>query len=117
MKEPDIEIICPKCSKKAFYYASGWTNEYISKPKNEGIIKCVNCGLIKNHSFSNTDYYYKIDVENRTLYARNRNNLMRIRRYFDKNLKRSTDPELDFPKEFYKKRMLIVKLIDKKLSL
>ncbi|KOY86542.1 hypothetical protein AD998_10650 [bacterium 336/3] len=111
MEETHIDVICPKCSKKAAYYAER-AGTYIQYPKKEGIIKCSYCGLNKNHVFSNKDYFYKINIGKRFLFARNMRGLNNIKFFFENNLK-FTDPDDDFPKEFYKKKKFIINEIQK----
>ena len=110
-----IEVKCPKCSKKASYYASQ-AGSYAFKVASEGKVFCTNCGLNKNHTFSSMDYYYAIPIKGRYLYARTLENLKFLRQYFAENRRTQGDPELDFPKVFYENRQELVRLIDKRLA-
>ena len=60
-------------------------------------------------------YYFQIPVGNRYLYARNRENLLVLRKYFDENLT-TDDPNMDFPREFYINKVALIKSIDKRLK-
>ena len=113
---PDIEIICPNCQSKANFYANGTTDEYVIKPKHNGKMSCGNCGANKKIEISSEMYFYQIPIDNRIIYARTFDNLLRIRKYFAENLRMNSDPELDFPKSFYKNRTRIVELIDKRIK-
>jgi len=111
-----IDIICPECNNKAEFLS----NEIVVVsctwcPSNEGKIICLKCGLIKNGVFNQEMYYFQIPVGNRYLYARNRENLIALRKYFDENLK-IDDPNMDFPREFYVNKIVLIKSIDKRLK-
>ncbi|MCU0436759.1 MAG: hypothetical protein MUC49_02525 [Raineya sp.] len=114
MEEARVDVICPKCSKKAVYYAE-WTGSYVQYPKKKGVVKCSYCGLHKKHTFSSQDYFYKISIGTRLLFARNIEKLNCIKTFFEKNLK-TEEPDLDFPKEFYQRKDLIIKEIQKILN-
>ncbi|AFM04722.1 hypothetical protein Fleli_2350 [Bernardetia litoralis DSM 6794] len=114
--KPDIEIKCPNCQSKANFYADGTTGEYVLKPSHIGKMSCVKCGMNKKIEIKTEMYFYQIPVDNRILYARTFDNLLILRKYFAENMKMYSDPELDFPKSFYKKRKEIVQLIDKRIK-
>lgn len=78
-------------------------------------MSCTHCGHNGEHTFSNQDYYYQIDVGGRKLFARNLENLIALRNFFDDGFKTKLREELefDFPKEFYQNRHLIIKRISK----
>jgi hypothetical protein len=117
MKEVTVDIVCPKCSKKALFH-SEYVGTYKLYPKKEGKITCVNCGLNGLHIFSNKDYYYQIPVGNRILYAGTKDYLIFLKNFFREEYKHKTggDSELDFPRIFYLKREEIVKKINSLLE-
>jgi hypothetical protein len=107
-----VDIICPNCSRKAQFH-SEWTGGYVLHPDTNGKVTCLHCGLNKDYVFSNKDYFYQIQVDERILFARNLDSLIGMRNYFrDGHKKPGKDPELDFPKSFYLKREEIVKKIN-----
>ncbi len=109
-----VEIICPKCEKKAIFH-SVLIGGYKLRPDNNGRITCTFCGANSNHVFSRKDYYYQIPIGNRTLFAENYEKLLFLRNYFNYKLQEKKgrwDPDLDFPGMFYKKRKEIVEKID-----
>jgi len=110
------DIICPECNSKAEFLSD---EEVVInckyRPSKEGKIICSKCGLIKNSVLNLEMYYFQIPVGNRYLYARNRENLIALRKYFDENLK-IDDPNMDFPREFYINKVALIKSIDKRLK-
>lgn len=113
---PDIEVICPSCRRKASFFADHQSGLYQIKPSNIGTIQCLKCGFNGKFNCNSKDYYYKIEIGNRYLYARTFENLKILRNYFYENKRRASDPELDFPKLFYKRRLDIIRKIDKKIN-
>ena len=112
-----VDIICPSCSKKACFKAEA-VGTYKLYPNKHGLISCTHCGLYREHNFSNQDYYYQIDVGKRKLFAQNRDNLLQIRDFFqdEYKTKANEDTNLDFPKEFYQNKDIIVKRINRLLE-
>jgi hypothetical protein len=108
-----VDIICPKCSGKAQFH-SELIGSYKLYPNSNGKLTCTHCGFNANHIFSNRDYSYQIEVRGRKLFARDRDNLIKLRDFFEHgyNHKEKGDPELDFPKEFYLNKEEIVKQIN-----
>jgi rubredoxin len=106
--EPDIVIICPNCSGKAAFSSPSVVRQTVVVPSLEGKVTCPMCGLSKAHTFSSTDYFYKIEIGGRSLFARNLGNADALRKYFAYGGK-SDSPELDFPKVFYECREEIVR--------
>lgn len=88
-------------------------------PHTLGLISCTHCGLNRKHNFTNQDYYYQIDVGERKLFAQNRDNLVFLRDFFQDGYKTKAneDPELDFPREFYQNKDVIVKRINRLLEI
>ncbi|BDS10882.1 hypothetical protein [Aureispira anguillae] len=113
--KPDIEIICPSCSSKAAFYAPTVVRRTCYVPDMKGKVACSFCGCNREHDFTSKDYYYSIPVGRRFLYARTMENLKVLLAYFKENKRRQSDPELDFPKEFYENRLEIVKRIENKI--
>ena len=113
--KPDIEIICPKCSEKAAFFASKIVRFRVSVPDINGKVICGFCGLNNDHQFSAKDYYYSIPVRNRFLYARTMGDLNELLSFFKEDKRLNGEPELDFPKEFYENRLEIVSLIEKRI--
>lgn len=114
MNKVTIDINCPRCRKKAIFHST-LVGTYKLYPETKGRITCGFCGLNVEHDFDNTDYYYQLTIGNRTLFARDKENLISIRNFFEQGYKDKTnkiDPELDFPKEFYSRKEEIVKKID-----
>ncbi|MEO1051108.1 MAG: hypothetical protein AAFX87_10790 [Bacteroidota bacterium] len=114
--KPDIEIICPKCSKKAAFYAPGVVRSAMVVPDINGRVVCGFCGFNKAHQFTRKDYYYAIPVGDRFLYARTIENLKILLTYFKEDKRIKGDPELDFPKVFYENRLDIVNRIEKRID-
>jgi len=114
--KPDIEIICPSCSKKAAFYSSNIVQWTKIVPRKNGKIVCSSCGINKKYQFTSKDYYYSVPVKNRFLYARTLENLKTLLAYFKGNQRLKSDPELDFPKEFYENRLDIIKQIEKRIE-
>ena len=111
MDEAQITIKCPKCSQKALF-RSVWNDDlYVLRPEIKGKVICSSCGYTGSKEFSNEDYYYQIPIKDRALYARTLENLIAIRDYFQDS-KKIKEPELDFPKSFYKYKDEIVKKIN-----
>ncbi len=109
----ELEIVCPRCTKKAIFH-SVLIGTYKMYPDKNGNVTCTHCGFNANHIFSNADYYYRVSVVDRTLYAQTLDKLILLQNYFknyDQN-KIHHDPNIDFPKTFYKNRKEIVKRID-----
>jgi len=110
------DILCPECNNKAeFLSDEEILIDCIWRPSKEGKIICLKCGLIKNSVFNQEMYYFQIPVRNSYLYARNRENLIVLAKYFDENLKMD-DPNMDFPREFYINRVALIKSIDRRLK-
>lgn len=110
------DIICPECGSKAEFLSNEEVVIFtIWRPSKEGKIICSKCGLIKNGVLDKDMYYFQIPVGNRYLYARNLDNLIALRNYFDGNLK-TNDPNMDFPREFYTNKVALIKSIDKRLK-
>ena len=111
--EVTVDIICPKCSGKAEFH-SMLIGSYKLYPNENGRVTCVHCGFGGNHVFSNKDYFYQIEIKNRKLFAQNRDNLVKLRGFFEIGYKHKEkgDPESDFPKEFYSNKEEIVKQIN-----
>lgn len=105
-----IDIICPKCAKKALFQ-SVWVGNYVLFPDRAGRASCLHCGYNKEHIFSNKDYFYQIEVGNRKLYARSIEDLKILQAYF-REKKGNTEPSRDFPKLFYLRREEIIAKID-----
>lgn len=114
--KPDIDIICPKCAKKAAFFAPRIIRFTQVVPDINGKVICSACGLNKNHQFSNKDYYYSIPVWSRFLYARTMDNLKHLLTYFKENKRLNGYPEHDFPKQFYTNRLEIVNQIEKRIK-
>ena len=114
--KPDIEIKCPKCDSKANFYSDLYTDGLIIKPKHIGKMSCTQCGTNKKIEISSDMYFYQINIDDRILYARTYENLLDLKKYFSENISMNSNPELDFPKSFYKKRFKIVELINKKIA-
>lgn len=110
---PDIDIVCPNCKKKASYFADKLVGSYVVKPSNSGKISCLNCGLARDFNFTNKDYFYKIEIGNRYLYARTIEHLKFLKEYFQGNKEKNKEPTLDFPKLFYERKIEIVNKICK----
>jgi hypothetical protein len=110
---PDIDIICPSCQKKAAFYGNG-TESYntIVRPNREGKAICVHCSYNASIIFTNKDYFYQIPVGNRLLYARTKENLILLRDFFKEKRKFSGDPDMDFPKLFYRNSAEIIRQIN-----
>ncbi|MCE3229434.1 MAG: hypothetical protein K0S32_3985 [Bacteroidetes bacterium] len=107
-----IEIICPKCSKKALFQ-SMLIGSYKLYPDKNGKVSCTNCGFNSTHIFSGKDYFYKIEIDNRILYAQTREKLISLRDYFkNSSQKGNIGPDMDFPKVFYTHKGEIIKKID-----
>lgn len=113
MQRPPIEIRCPNCALKAFYYSESITLNMNIVPGLKGKAICSHCGFNSHFEFSNKHYYYQILVGERILYARTLENLIALREYFKEGKKTSGDPDEDFPKIFYQNRDKIIKEIDK----
>lgn len=111
MNEAEIIIKCPKCFNKALFKSSWNTNRYVLHPAIEGKVICTNCGYNGSLKFSKEYYYYQIPIANRTLYARNLENLIAIRTFFEKN-KTISELGLDFPKSFYENKEEIIKKVN-----
>ncbi len=109
----DIEIICPRCRKKALFHSnsSGTSKSY---PNKNGKVTCTNCGFNGNHTFTKENYFYKFEIKNRFLYAQNLEKLISIRDYFKNhgNIKMHQDPNFDFPKVFYSNKLELIKKIN-----
>lgn len=116
MKEKDIDIICPKCNKKAAFFAKGQVGSYVVRPSLTGRAICIHCGLDKSIDLNNELYYFKIPVDQRYLYARTLKNLEFLKEYFKEDKRHEGDPELDFPAVFYKNRLQLVALIEKRIE-
>ncbi|MBX2982052.1 MAG: hypothetical protein KF843_05255 [Flavobacteriales bacterium] len=116
MKNPDIDIICPKCRKRAAFYADEKTWTYKIQIGGKGLAICSSCGLNKKIDFDPDLYFYKIPIKDRFLYARTFDDLLRLRNYFAENKRMNGDPELDFPKVFYENRLELVKAIDSRID-
>ncbi|WP_052593175.1 hypothetical protein [Aureispira sp. CCB-QB1] len=111
-----VAIICPKCNSKASYFYSK-ANTYRQQIVPQGKAICSHCAYINpSFHFSNNCYYYKIQVKNRFLYARNREGLQSIMTYFEQDKRRTSNPDLDFPKLFYQNRLVIIQQIKKLLD-
>ena len=117
MHQISVDIICPKCSGKALF-KTDLIGTYKLYPDVHGFVSCKNCGSNGEHTFSNQDYYYQIDVDGRKLFARNLDNLILLRDFFSGGYKTkpNQDPEFDFPREFYQKKDVIVKRINQLLE-
>lgn len=111
-----IEIICPKCGKKADFFAETTIHMTRIVPEIDGTVICTHCGLNSKHQFTPKDYYFKVPVGKRYLYARTFENLLSLRKYFAENRRMESDPDLDFPKEFYVNRDKVIEGIDKILK-
>jgi hypothetical protein len=81
-------------------------------PSLEGKVVCSSCGLNKAHIFSSNDYFFKIEVGGRFLYARTLNKAKALKTYFEKQVRSSGEPELDFPKVFYERKDELVHKLD-----
>jgi hypothetical protein len=115
MDEAQIIIRCPKCSKKALF-KSTWNKErYVLQINSIGNVVCSFCGYNGSKEFSNDDYYYQLQIEDRKLFARNLDNLIAIRDFFQENRK-MTSPEFDFPKLFYESKKEFIEKINKLLK-
>lgn len=108
-----VEVVCPKCTRKAIFH-SILIGRYVMHPDINGRVTCAYCGFNGIHTFSKKDYYYQIEIGDRTLFARTFEQLMFYRNYFNYKLQEKPrhDPNSDFPKIFYKKRKEIVEKID-----
>lgn len=82
------------------------------QPYMDGKASCIHCGYNSTFRFTTKDYYYKIPIGDRTLYAKTFENLLFLRDYFKGKRKINDDPDIDFPRLFYKNRMEIIKKID-----
>lgn len=106
-------VKCPKCLSKASYF-SGKIERYRKLlPSQDGRVVCLNCGFNKEHHFTSKDYYYAFQVKDRKLYARGLDSLKTILNHFKSDKHYSSDPECDFPKEFYVHKRLIIHKIEK----
>jgi len=114
--EPDISIVCPQCAEKAAYYSDKVIRDLNTVPNIEGRIACSNCGLNSVHQFKQSDHFYKIPVGGRYLFARTIARVAELHDYFKSGQKRKSDPELDFPREFYLHRKHIAAQLNKLLS-
>jgi hypothetical protein len=114
---PDIEIQCPKCQSKANFYADGTIGNYVIEPSHNGKMSFSKCGMSKKIEISSEIYFHQLPIDYRILYARTFDDLLILRAYFAENMKMNSEPELDFPKSFYKRRKEIVELIDKRIKL
>ncbi len=110
--EPDIVIVCPKCGSKASFYSPSVVRHTKVVPSLEGKAICSFCGLNKAHIFSPKDYFYKIEVGGRFLYARSLLKAEILKSYFEKDVRNTADPELDFPAVFYERKDEIVRKLD-----
>ena len=112
-KKIDVDIICPKCSEKARFH-SDLVGDYKLYPDKNGKVTCTSCGFNSNHTFSNNDYFYKVQIADRTLYAQTLEKLIALCDYF-KNYDQNKDhhsPDTDFPKTFYSNKEEIVRKIN-----
>ena len=109
MKETEVIVKCPKCQKKALF-KSTWIGSYVLRPASEGYVSCTYCGHSGKYIFSKESYYYQIPIGDRILYARTINNLIAIKRFFENDMK-TEELYLDFPKEFYVHKKLIIQKI------
>lgn len=114
--KPDIQVCCPVCKEKAAFYSEKIIRFTLVVPDVNGKVVCGTCGLNRAHKFTPNDYYFAIPVGSRFLYARTMENLQDILSYFKENKKHLEDPELDFPKEFYKNKKRIVELLEKRIE-
>jgi hypothetical protein len=110
--EPDIIIVCPKCGRRASFYSPSVVRQTKVVPSLEGKVACSSCGLNKAHIFSSNDYFFKIEVGDRFLYARTLKKAEALKTYFEKDEQSSGDPELDFPRVFYERKDEIVRKLD-----
>ena len=112
LMEPDIVIACPKCGSKASFYTPSVVRQTKVVPSLEGKVVCSSCGLNKAHTFSPNDYFFKIEVGGRFLFARTLHKAEALKSYFEKDERSFGDPELDFPKVFYERKDEIVRKLD-----
>ena len=110
--EPDIVIVCPKCASKAAFYSPSIVRHTVLVPSLAGTVVCPSCGFNKAHTFSSSDYFHKIEVGDRFLFARTLSTANALKDHFENDSRRSTDPELDFPKVFYERKDEIVRKLD-----
>ncbi|MDU1889736.1 MAG: hypothetical protein E6767_03520 [Dysgonomonas sp.] len=110
-----VVIICPICNKKA-RFRSPWNNLYRRNPEERGIVTCTYCGTAKKYSLSNLKYYYAIEIKNRHLVARNRENLIGVYNHFKNREKINDDPDMDYPKVFYSNRDKLLQKIEELLQ-
>jgi len=110
--EADIVIVCPKCGSKASFYSPSVVRQTKVVPSLEGKVVCSSCGVNKAHTFSSNDYFFKIEVGGRFLYARTLQKAEALKTYFEKDERNLGDTELDFPKVFYEHKDEIVRKLD-----
>ena len=111
MEVSEVIVKCQKCKEKALFKSS-WVVNYVRSPSEDGYITCTHCGYNGKHKLSSENYFYQIPIGNRTLYARNINNLVTIKDFFEQGMKTDGDPNLDFPKEFYLRKDEIIEKIN-----
>lgn len=107
---------CPNCGEKAAYLSTMTSKGDKQVPSLDGIASCPQCGYSKAHRFSANDYYFKLQVGGKTLYARSLNNLKEIRNWFSDENRGYLSPEDDFPKVFYINRKVLLKRIEKMIK-
>lgn len=112
--EIDVDIICPACSRKALLAADCEITGYMFRPKKiTGKASCIHCGYSHPKlTVVNADFYYQFPVGDRMFYARNKENLRALLRFFKDRKKWDEDPCFDFPKTFYLHSDEIVKKIE-----
>lgn len=115
-RKVNVEIICPNCAKKALFH-SVLIGTYKLYPDKNGRVTCISCGYNSSHVFSNRDYFYKVVVGRRILYAQTLENLILLRNYFlSGQYKGYRSPDDDYPKVFYKGKEEIIRKIDRILE-
>jgi len=116
MSQVDIEIVCPKCGKKAAFFANSWRS-YISRPSHRGKISCIHCCYYQARcTRKDITYYYAIPIKKRFLFARTLEDLMELKEHFKQDKRNYFEPEFDFPKVFYQHRLVLVARIEKRIA-
>ncbi len=114
--QTEIVIKCPKCSEKALFKSVLTGDSYVKYPERKGIAICKHCGYNSVISFTQELYYYKIIIDNNTLFARSLDNLILIRDHLQYGIK-NTEPDTDFPKWFYENKVEVIRKINALLAL
>src|SRR5690606_6113484 len=116
MKEMRIDIICPQCLRKGLFVSPSVQRGLKLVPDVDGQISCGHCGLNRSSRFDPSMYWYKVQVEDRFLFARTIEDVMHLKNFFSSDTGSHESPEEDLPAVFYRNRRYIANRLNEMIK-